>query len=185
MRLALQARPCPSGTAEEPCVCRRFASDIFSFVLSRSSVRHARAKGAKRRLQLKSPGHPCRSFACSVLSTGAHWLQLSMDHWQKRPKDAVLRTAMSGGDESESGVTVAWHSSGAKSHRENEILFVIASATKWREAIQSQGPLWIASSLPLLAMTRMLTRTARSRAPSNDKNDTLRQNRVRCRIRCL
>jgi hypothetical protein len=77
----------------------------------------------------------------------------------------------SGGDESE---TVAWHSSGAKARRENEILFsplptgerevkarhengilfVIASATQWSEAIQSKASRWIASSLTLLAMTK-------------------------------
>jgi hypothetical protein len=34
-----------------------------------------------------------------------------------------LHTAMPGGDESESRVTVASHSSGAKARRENEILF--------------------------------------------------------------
>jgi hypothetical protein len=39
-------------------------------------------------------------------------LELSMDHRVKR-----------GGDESESRVTVAWHSSGAKARRENENLF--------------------------------------------------------------
>jgi hypothetical protein len=61
--------------------------------------------------------HPCRSFARSA-STGAHTLQPSMDHRHRCPNDAVLRTAMSGGDESE---TVAWHSSDAKTHRENEI----------------------------------------------------------------
>ena len=33
---------------------------------------------------------------------------------------------------------------------------------KWREAIQSEAPLWIASSLSLLAMTRALTRAART-----------------------
>jgi hypothetical protein len=50
-------------------------------------------------------------------------LELSMDHRHRRPQDAVLRTAMPGGDESESVVTVAWHSSGAKARRENENLF--------------------------------------------------------------
>jgi hypothetical protein len=52
--------------------------------------------------------------------TGNCLLQLSMDHRHRRPKDAVQRTAMSGADESERGVTVAGHSSDAKSHREND-----------------------------------------------------------------
>ena len=39
-------------------------------------------------------------------------LELCMDHRVKP-----------GGDESKSGVTVAWHSSDAQPHRENEILF--------------------------------------------------------------
>jgi hypothetical protein len=43
-----------------------------------------------------------------------------MDHRHRCPKDAVLRTAMSGGDESK---TVTSHSSGAETRRENEILF--------------------------------------------------------------
>jgi len=36
-RLAIQARPCPLAWQQELCVCRRFASESFSFVLS---VRH-------------------------------------------------------------------------------------------------------------------------------------------------
>jgi hypothetical protein len=56
-----------------------------------------------------------------------------------------------GGDESESGVTVALHQLGRKGAPRER--FVIASDTKCREAIQSKAPLWIASSLALLAMT--------------------------------
>ena len=47
-------------------------------------------------------------------------LEVRMDHRHRRSKNAVLRTAMSGGDESKS---VACHSSGAKTRRENENLF--------------------------------------------------------------
>src|SRR5262249_52908895 len=90
------------ATAEEPCVCRRFASDIFV-----RSVRHCELHAVER-------SNPCRSFAGTAQSTGARRRQLSMDHRHRRPKDAVLRTAMSGRDESESGVTVAWHDSDAE-----------------------------------------------------------------------
>ncbi len=65
--------------------------------------------------------------------TGICLLQLSMDHRVKP-----------GGDESKSGVTVAWHSSDAQPHRENEILFRHCERS---EAIQSAAPPWIASSL--------------------------------------
>jgi hypothetical protein len=41
--------------------------------------------------------------------------------------------------------------------------FVIASATRWSEAIQAEVPLWIASSLTLLAMTRARRGVARMR----------------------
>jgi NAD(P)H dehydrogenase (quinone) len=41
-----------------------------------------------------------------------------------------------------------------KARHENGILFVIASATQWSEAIQSKASRWIASSLTLLAMTK-------------------------------
>jgi hypothetical protein len=47
-RLPYGGAAVPEGTAEEPCVCRRFASDSFSFF--RSFLRH-----------------PCRSFACTAL----------------------------------------------------------------------------------------------------------------------
>jgi hypothetical protein len=84
----MEARPCPYGTANDRCVCRRFASESFfrSFPspscpgLTRASMQKSRSRSA---------------------STGARRLHLSMDHRQRRPKDAVLRTAMSGGDESE------------------------------------------------------------------------------------
>ena len=72
---------------------------FFSFVLS---VRHCHAEAS-----------------LANASTGICLLELCMDHRHRRPKDAVLRTTMSGGDESKSGVTVAWHSSGAKARREN------------------------------------------------------------------
>jgi hypothetical protein len=42
-RLAIQARPCPKARLNTNYVCRRFASDVFSFVLS---VRHCRAEAA-------------------------------------------------------------------------------------------------------------------------------------------
>jgi hypothetical protein len=57
--------------------------------------------------------------ALTNASTGVRARRISMDHRHRRPKDAVLRTAMSGCDESESAVTVASHSSGAKTRREN------------------------------------------------------------------
>jgi hypothetical protein len=76
---------------------------FFSFVLS---VRHCHAEAS-----------------LANASTGICLLELCMDHRHRRPKDAVLRTTMPGGDDSESGVTVPWHSSGAQTHRENEILF--------------------------------------------------------------
>jgi len=98
------------------CVCRRFASDIFSFF----PVRHCRAKGAKRRLQLKAPAIHAVVRHFKRFPPSVCLLELRMDHRQRRPKDAVLRTAMSGGDESE---TVAWHSSGAKARRENEFTY--------------------------------------------------------------
>jgi len=50
-------------------------------------------------------------------------------------------------------LAVAWHSSDAKSHRENGSS--LRASAKWSEAIQSEAPPWIASSLSLLAMTRM------------------------------
>src|SRR5215468_320631 len=68
------------ATAEEPCVCRRFASDIFV-----RSVRHCELHAVER-------SNPCRSFAGTAQSTGARRRQLSMDHQHRRPKDAVLRT---------------------------------------------------------------------------------------------
>src|SRR6516225_2746351 len=88
---------------------------IFSFVLCFLSVRHCRAKGAKRRLQLKAPAIHAVVRHFKRFPPSVCLLELRMDHRQRRPKDAVLRTAMSGGDESE---TVAWHSSGAKARRE-------------------------------------------------------------------
>jgi hypothetical protein len=100
VRLAIQARPGPTARQIPHCVCRRSASDSFLFFFrsSRSSLPgedpaiHTAVKPAKR-----LPPSVCLP-------------ELSVDHRVK-----------SGGDESESGVTVAWHSSGAETHRENEI----------------------------------------------------------------
>jgi hypothetical protein len=50
-------------------------------------------------------------------------LTITMNHRHRRSKNAVLRTAMPGGDESESAVTVACHSSCAQTRRENDGLF--------------------------------------------------------------
>ena len=86
---------------------------------------------------IRAEAAPCECFHRHLL------LQLSMDHRVKPD-----------GDESRSGVTVAWHSSGRKGAPRERV--VIASAAKWREAIQSEAPLWIASSLTLLAMTTPL-----------------------------
>jgi hypothetical protein len=46
VRLALQARPCSSGTANDRCVCRRFASDFFFFFVAR--VERSETRGANR-----------------------------------------------------------------------------------------------------------------------------------------
>jgi hypothetical protein len=89
------ARPCPSGTAEEPCVCRRFASESFPFVLSFVIAGLDPAIHAEVTLEKRFPPSVCL-------------LQLSMDHRHRRPQDAVLRTAMPGGNESESAVTVVY-----------------------------------------------------------------------------
>jgi hypothetical protein len=47
-----EARPCPLGTAEEPCVCRRFASDFsffpFFVIAGLDPAIHAAASFAKR-----------------------------------------------------------------------------------------------------------------------------------------
>ena len=97
-----------------------------------SRLRRGRARKARQKslasvgvslpnpfLSFLSVRHPCRSGACDT-STRHLLLQLSMDHRHRRPNDAVLRTAMPGGDDSESYVTVACHSSDAQMHREND-----------------------------------------------------------------
>jgi hypothetical protein len=61
VRLALQARPWPTPRQNTHCVCRRFASESFSSVLS---VIHAKA-------------------ALANISTGIGLLQLRMEHRMK------------------------------------------------------------------------------------------------------
>jgi len=56
----------------------------------------------------RRPGNPCGSCARPALPPALCLLNFDMDHRIK-----------SGGDESESGLTVAFHSSGAKARREN------------------------------------------------------------------
>jgi hypothetical protein len=88
----------PVGAAQELSVCRRFASDFFFrpfFLIVKLRLDpgiHAAVPLARRPHQR----------SCKLL--------VSMDHRIK-----------SGGDEPEGVVTVAWHNSDAKSHRENEI----------------------------------------------------------------
>jgi hypothetical protein len=119
----LGARQCPSGTVEEPCVCRRFASDIFSFVLS-FVMPGQKARSAV--FNLKAPGIHAAVKHIKRFPPSVCLRHVSMDHRHRRPLDAVLRTAMPGGDESESAVTVAFHSSDAQPYRENEILFFLS-----------------------------------------------------------
>jgi hypothetical protein len=68
---------------------------------------------------------------------------------------------------------------GAETCRENGSS--LRAPQRWREAIQSVGPPWIASSLSLLAMTRVLRRAARTRSftldgfPDAVQRETLRR----------
>ncbi len=102
-------RPHPQGAAELDLASVGVSPPNFSFVLSfviagLDPAIHAEISLAERFHQR------------------LRRLKLRMDHRHRRPKDAVLRTAMSGGDESEIGVTVASHTSDAKSHRENAVV---------------------------------------------------------------
>jgi hypothetical protein len=101
------------------------------------------------------PGQKARSAVFNLKAPGIHaevtlekrfppsvcLLQLSMDHRHRRPQDAVLRTAMPGGNESESAVTVACHGSGAKARRENEILFFLSPLRGESEAPATPSPI--------------------------------------------
>ncbi len=63
VRTPMGARPGPQARSNSCCVCRRFASEFLSFVLSRSSLPD---KVDRRTTSLRSsmPGNPCRSGAC-------------------------------------------------------------------------------------------------------------------------
>src|SRR5262249_61081626 len=58
----------PAGAAQELCVCRRFASESFSFVLSFVRPGHSRSWNGV--VSLAYPRHPCRTYACTAHSTG-------------------------------------------------------------------------------------------------------------------
>src|SRR5215831_8409420 len=73
----------PAGAAQELCVCRRFASESFSFVLSFVTPGHSRSWNGV--VSLAYARHPCRTYACTAHSTGARARQLSMDHRIKVP----------------------------------------------------------------------------------------------------
>jgi hypothetical protein len=68
-----------------------------------------------------------QKLRCHSASTGVRARGVSMDHRRRRSKNAVLRTAMSGGDAPEA---VASHSSGAQPRRENGKTCVIANEAK-------------------------------------------------------
>src|SRR5262249_20954887 len=92
------------------CVCRRFASDIFvrSFL---SSLPDIAVRGTA-------------SFHSPMPAIHAELTLAQRFHRRSaRVASAWTTRSKSGGDESESGVTVAFHSSDAQTHRENEILF--------------------------------------------------------------
>jgi hypothetical protein len=90
----LEVRPYPSGTAEYHLRLSAFRLRHF-FVLSCSSLPGKRREAPS---STKSPGNPCGSHAYEALPPAFCMLQLRMDHRQRRPKDAVLRTAKPGGD---------------------------------------------------------------------------------------
>jgi hypothetical protein len=82
---------------KKPCVCRRFASDIFFVLLSFVIAGHSR-------LQTASFHSPVPAIHAEVslvkrFPPALYMRRFSMDHRHRRPKDAVLRTAMPGGDE--------------------------------------------------------------------------------------
>jgi len=89
------------------CVCRRFPSDIFSFVLSRSSLPDL-IRQSMPQLSLPSASH--RAFACS----NSAWTTGIGD--RRTPFCERLCAVVT-------SQRVAWHSSDAQPHRENEILF--------------------------------------------------------------
>src|SRR5690242_12249912 len=125
------------------CVCRRSASD-FSFVLLLR--------------------HPCRSGACHCFHR--HWPAAARHGApHRRSKNAVLRAAMSVMTVSNAAVKGLGRSAASRER------FVITSATQWSEAIQAEA-LWIASSLALLAMTKVsrIARTTMEKA-----NDSIEQ----------
>jgi hypothetical protein len=95
----MEARPCPFRHGERPLRLSAFRLRIF-FVRSFPFVIAGLDPAIHTEITLAnaSTGICCCSFAWT---TGS----------------------MSGGDESESGVTVACHSPGAKSRRENEITY--------------------------------------------------------------
>jgi hypothetical protein len=72
------------------------------------------------------PGQKARSAVFSLKAPGIH---AAVKHIERFPPSVCLRHVCMdhrikfGGDESESVVTVAFHSSGAKTRRENESLF--------------------------------------------------------------
>src|SRR5262249_8108114 len=58
----------PAGAAQELCVCRRFASESFSFALSFVTPGHSRSWNGV--VSLANARHPCRTYACTAHSTG-------------------------------------------------------------------------------------------------------------------
>jgi len=93
------------GAAQEPCVCRRFASESFSFQSAMPGLDpgiHAEASPAQRFHRRSGTSRP------------------------HGPPDQCS------GDGSENGVTVAWHSSGAKTRRDNGSS--LRAPQRWREA---------------------------------------------------
>jgi hypothetical protein len=124
-------------TAEEPCVCRRFASESFSFVLSRSSL-----PGLTRQIHADLALTQCFPPALALL-------QLSMDHRHRCPKDAVLRTAMPGGDESESAVTVLGTARMRRRIARTKCHFHLSPVGRGRANVVSEGEGGLSSSFKL------------------------------------
>ena len=80
----LEVRPYPSGTAEYHLRLSAFRLRHF-FVLSCSSLPGKRREAPS---STKSPGNPCGSHAYEALPPALCARHLSMDHRQRRPKDA-------------------------------------------------------------------------------------------------
>jgi len=73
--------------------CFRFFLSFFSFVIAG----HSRSQNGVAKLAYA--GNPCESFAGTALPPAFQARNISMDHRHRRSKNAVLRTAMSGGDD--------------------------------------------------------------------------------------